>query len=68
MRSLSQKGYSNLNLFLEEARGAEEVKATEPNADIDQTHLEKVVEALHMACCACYAEGTGAGDEPWILI
>jgi hypothetical protein len=68
MRSLLQKGYSNLNLFLEEARGAEKVKATELNADIDQTHFEKAVEALHIAYRAYYAEGTCAGDEPWILI
>ena len=63
-----QKGHSNLNLFLEEARGAEKVKATELNADIDQAHFEKAVEAPHIAYCAHCVEGTRAGDEPWILI
>jgi len=53
---------------LEEARGAEKVKVTELNADIDQAHFEKAVEAPHIAYCARCAEGTCAGDEPWILI
>jgi hypothetical protein len=61
MRSLLEKGYSNLNLLLYKARGAEELGATGLSSDIAQTHFKKGVEFLG-TILVCTAQKVPLGE------